>query len=236
MTPLETLTTQTLSNGQTVSLDRRGSTYFFRHESDTISTSNATDAGLILAEQVCHPIRGAKQPRILVACRGFGELAAGTLNVVIQKKGQIVIHDSDFVLRDWQINHFPDLHPAVIGEDSRVVSTSTPLPELLEEAPEGWHGIVADLDILAATNPNALDIFTTTKGLAKCAANLREGSLVGVTAAELDKKLINRMADAGLNPVTDSVPVATRARRSRMQTIIMAKRGEYRPQNARRRR
>jgi len=226
MLPLETLARHQTAHGDEISLDQRGSTIYYRHNQDAILASNALDAGLVMAELVCHPVRSARQPKILITSRGLGELTAGVLNVIIQKRGQIVIHDADPVYAQWQKEYLADLYPEQI-DDKRVVSTQTPLPELLESAEDGWHGIVVDLDSLAATNPKALPLFTTARGLAQCAANLREGSLIGVVAAEYDKKLFNLMGDANLKPTTDLLPVTAKARRSKMQKIILAQRGEY---------
>ncbi len=226
MLPLETLATHRTTFGDDISLDQRGNTLYFRHNQDAILVSNALDAGLVMAELVCHPVRSARQPKILVTSRGLGELTAGVLNVIIQKRGQIVIHDADPIYAQWQKEYLADLYPELL-DDKRIVSTQTPLLELLESVEDGWHGIVVDLDSLAATNPKALPLFTTTSGLAQCAANLREGSLIGVIASEFDKKLLNLMGDAGLKPTTDLLPVTAKARRSKMQTVILAQRGEY---------
>lgn len=234
MLPLETIATHKTASGLEISLDRRGDTTFFRCGQETLLSSNALDAGLVMAELVCHPVRSARQPKVLIASRGLGELAAGALNVIIQKRGQVIIHDADPVFAQWQREHLAELFPELL-ENNRIVCSSTDLHELIESAPEGWHGIAVDLDSLAATNPQALPLFTTTAGLSQVAANLREGSLVGVTSAEYDKKLLSKMGDAGLKPITDNLPVTAKARRSKLQIAILAQRGVYQEKNTKRR-
>lgn len=227
MKPVVALEEGKNSRGEPVSLDQRDGILHLRHGGMTALATDSHDADMILAETASQPMRPARQPRILVASRGFDAGVRGVQNVLTQSKAQIYVCPPERKLRDWWSTHITPLAPE---PDDRVITLKSSLSDFLEEVPEGLHAIVVNLDVLRATNPGDISLFTTGKGMARVAAALRNGGVLGIAEQDLDPALLKLASQHGLTAVTDSFPTSEKARKPRYQKVLLARKGHYKPQ------
>lgn len=228
MKPVTTLEEGQNSLGELIALDERDGILHLRHGGQTATLTSGDDADMAVAEVACQPMRPARQPRILIASRGFDAFTRGVCNVLGQQKLQLYVAPPEKRLHEWWSTH---VDARISEPDERIIPLRASLKDFFDDlGDDGLHAIVVNLDILRATNPGDVDLFTTDAGMANVAAALRNGGVLGISEIMLDPALLKLAGRHGLTAITESYPTSEKARKPRYQKVLIAKKGHYKPQ------
>lgn len=163
-----------------------------------------------LAKMACEPIRGRKQPRVLIGGLGMGF----TLRAALAELGpdaRVAVAELVPAVVAWARGPLAPLFGGCL-EDARVSLREIDVNEAIRSASSAYDAILLDVDngpegLTHPANERAYDL----QGLAAARAALRPGGVLAVWSAGPDKSFTQRLRKSGF----DATETTVRARGTR---------------------
>jgi spermidine synthase len=222
MKPQHTLGQASTPDGGEIVLYERDGAYFIRVNGLELMTSRAHGSEEDLARLALARVQ-RKEPKVLVGGLGMGFTLRAVLDAV-PKSARVMVAEILPAVVAWNRNELAHLAGAPL-EDPRVAIVERDVAEIITAGPSAFDAVLLDVD----NGPAALTVAENERlygpsGLAAVRRCLRPGGVLGVWSADPDKAFEKRLAKAGFNVSTETVP-ARRGAKGPKHTIFIAKRG-----------
>ncbi len=225
MKPLILLGETKLIDGRALELSRRDDTFFLRIEG-TPALSSAEDHALTEAtELVCAPLRPARQPKIFLAPLDLGAMSDAICTNLGQNKALFLVNDSTGKLSSW-IREQPDLKKRAKLDDERLSINTQSFSAAMSSEKE-WSGMLINLDLLDRIDPEEAKALKETSGLQRLYDSMVMGGLLVIIASDLNVRFEKTASRAGFDCTRERIPMSLKARRARLQTVWLLKKGSY---------
>lgn len=187
-----------------------------------------------LATLGCAPGRPARQPVVLIGGLGFGYTLASATRALPQKGAQFVVAEQTSAIVEWNQTHLRELHPQ-LWEDDRILVEPMPVQNLINENEEAFTAILLDVDNGPwAFQDEANEALYSLNGLQAAKRALKTGGVLAIWSVRHDKAFEKTLLKAGFEVTCEKVPATKKGKQNRFHTIWLAQKGEYQPQNRRR--
>ena len=222
MKPRLTLAESTLPDGTVLGLHEHDGRKYLQHESLQLAGPATAASERELGRIACAPFRPVKQPRIRIVGLGLGEVLAGAMETLPQKKGIFMIAEPWQIVVEWHRRFIPD-SPAIM--DSRV--------EIEEDAgPASFHqhdGTLNAVLLHADTAPSAekgRGLFEDRRWLAAVHGALQPGGLLAIASSRPGPNIERSLSRAGFEVVRHEIDATPNARRPRRHFLWLARKGK----------
>lgn len=219
MKPVEKLETDTLADGTIVELIKRDEHYFLLRDGIQVAGSFAHGSDDALAQLGVAPVARANQPLFLFDGINLGFVLAMALRAVPREKATFVVAEPHYTLCAWHEKHLKNLHGDIFFDDPRIEMEVIPLVDVARKSPNKFHGIFIKHthETLRLKMEDAADL----------AGALKSGSLLAISIARLDTRLIKTLQRAGFAVAWEFVPAAHKGKQAKLHTIILARKGRF---------
>lgn len=222
MKPRVTLAETTLADGSPLVLQEHdGRHYLLIHGQQLAGpATHAVDAEL--TRLACAPFRPARQPRILIVGLGLGHALAAAIEALPQKRATFLVAEPLAVLAAWHREHVADSPLA----DSRARLVADAGPAALASHAATLHAIVVQRDA-CPLNERRQPWTDDPRWLAQAYEALQTGGLLAISSAHPARDVTRRLQRAGFSVAEHLMPVSPLAKKSRMASIWLARKGKY---------
>lgn len=232
MKPYNKLAETLTPEGESLELYEHDGSYFISSNGQRLMTSLAHGSEEELARIACQPLRGAKQPKVLIGGLGMCFTLAAAVESLPQKGATFVVAELTEAILEWNQTYMKDMHPGLL-DDQRVIVKLKPVQKLMAEANSEYSAIMLDVD----NGPSAFhgennDSIYTIEGIHTAKNALKEGGILAVWSAYSDPKYTKLLRKADLDVSVIEVPAAHKGRKNRLHTIWLARKGDYISQNS----
>lgn len=232
MKPYNKLAETLTPEGESLELYEHDGSYFISSNGQRLMTSLAHGSEEELARMACQPLRGAKQPKVLIGGLGMCFTLSAAVESLPQKGATFVVAELTEAILEWNQTYMKDLHNGLL-DDPRVVVKIKPVQKIMAEANAEYGAIMLDVD----NGPSAFhgennDSIYTLEGIHMAKNALKEGGILAVWSAYSDPKYTKLLRKAGFDVSVVEVPAAHKGRKNRLHTIWLARKGEYISQNS----
>lgn len=175
-----------------------------------------------LARLACAPFRPARQPKLWLAGLGLGHMLAAATTELRQKRATFIVAEPTAALPEWHRQFLPG---SPFLTDERVVLEPDCGPAGLRRYQGVLHAVLLHLDA-SPTAPNNKPWVDERRWLAAAYEALQAGGLLAVAGSRGVPSLARRLRAAGFEVAEHVVPAVPGARRSRLQPIWLARKGQ----------
>jgi len=213
--------------GETLELHEHDEEFYISVNGENLMSTRSHGSEEELGRMACQPLRGARQPVVLIGGLGMGFTLQAVLESLPQSKAKVIVAEIIPEVVDWNKQHFDRFHPGLL-DDKRAVVKIGPVQQHLKGVSDAYHAILLDVD----NGPSAFsgkdnDSLYTIESLRRTYESLKLGGLLAVWSAYTDKAFTKRLKSAGFDVSEVAVPAAHKGRRRKVHTIWLAKKGKY---------
>ncbi|KQS03842.1 spermidine synthase [Sphingomonas sp. Leaf357] len=204
MHPVEVVDTAEIPGGGQLRLLRSGPEYSIRFGEDELMGSEAPQSEKALAT-LAHLRMGARRDRVLIGGLGMGFTLGAALNA-FPDSTKIVVAELVPQVVTWANGPLAHLFGNSLT-DPRVTLEIRDVHDVIAEAPEGFDGILLDVD----NGPDgfihvANDRLYCNWGLRSAHAALRPGGVLAIWSAYIDDAFVGRLEQCGFAVEQASIP------------------------------
>lgn len=222
MKPRIVLAESPLPGGGTLSLLEHDGRHYLQSEGIQVAGPGTRASERELARIACAPFRSARQPKIWISGLALGELLAGVVENLPQKRGIFIVAEAMEALAGWQREYFPQ---GPFAEDPRVQWVRDAGPKPLQEAAGSLHAVLFHADttpVPAGGKP----LYESERWLATVHAALQDGGLLGIASSRPLPGLERLLGRAGFEVARHEVDAAPNARRPRLHSVWLGRKGK----------
>jgi spermidine synthase len=222
MKPRITLAEATLPDGTVLELHEHDGRKYLQHGSVQLAGPVTRASERELGRIACAPFRPARQPKIWIVGLGLGEVLAGAMETLPQKRGTFFIGEPWKVVAEWHRKYIPE-SPAVT--DPRVEILSDVGATAFHEYEEALHAVLIHSDT-APLGERGRALFEDRRWLAGVHGALQSGGLLGIGSSRPLPMIERNLARAGFEVVRHEIDASPNARRSRRHFLWLARKGK----------
>lgn len=222
MKPRITLAETTLPDGSVLGIHEHDGRRYLQHGANQLAGPATRVSERELGRIGCAPFKPVRQPKVWMVGLGLGEVLAGAMESLLQKRGTFYVAETWPVVVQWHREFIPD-SPALT--DSRV--------EILNDSsPTGLHGFDGELHavlIHADTAPLAgktRGLHEDTRWLAAAHGALQPGGLLAIASSRPVPDIERKLSRAGFEVVRHEIDATPNARRPRRHFLWLARKGK----------
>jgi spermidine synthase len=221
MKPRLTLAETTLADGSVLGLHEHDGRKYLQHDSVQLAGPQTRASERELGRIACAPFKPVRQPLIWITGMGLGEVLAGVMETLPQKRATFLIGEPWPVLREWHRSFLPE-SPA--NSDPRVLVIPAADASAFHEYDQALHAVLihADTAPLAAGKP----MFEDRRWLAAVHSALQPGGLLGIASSRPVPQIERNLARAGFEVVRHEIDASPNARRPRRHFLWLARKGK----------
>ncbi|RYD64926.1 MAG: hypothetical protein EOP83_08560 [Verrucomicrobiaceae bacterium] len=222
MKPRITLAETTLPDGTVLGIHEHDGRRYLQHGANQLAGPATRISERELGRIGCAPFKPVRQPKVWMVGLGLGEVLAGAMESLLQKRGTFYVAETWPVVVQWHREFIPD-SPALT--DSRV--------EILNDSsPTGLHAFNGELHavlIHADTAPLAgktRGLHEDTRWLASAHGALQPGGLLAIASSRPVPDIERKLSRAGFEVVRHEIDATPNARRPRRHFLWLARKGK----------
>lgn len=222
MKPRITLAETTLPDGSVLGLHEHDDRKYLQHEVTQLAGPVTRASERELGRIGCAPFRPVKEPRIWIAGMALGEVLAGAMETLPQKKGRFIIAEPWKIVVDWHRQFIPD-SPSIT--DPRVEIVQDAGPAAFHEYQQTLNAVLIHADT-APQAEKGRALFEDRRWLAAVHGALQPGGLLGIASARPLPQIERNLARAGFEVVRHEIDATPNARRPRRHFLWLARKGK----------
>ena len=222
MKPRLTLAESTLPNGSVLGLHEHDGRRYLQIDGLQLAGPATRASERELGRIGCAPFRPVKQPKIWIAGLSLGEVLAGAMETLPQKRATFTIAEPWSVVRDWYPKFFPEA-PSL--QDPRVEIVSDAGPVAFHGYEESLNAVLIHADT-APVGDDGKPFHENPRWLASVHGALQEGGLLGIASARPIPQIERRLARAGFEIVRHEIDASPNARRPKRHFLWLARKGK----------
>lgn len=222
MKPRLTLAEATLADGTVLSLHEHDDRKYLQHGSIQLAGPQTRASERELGRIGCAPFKPVRQPLVWITGLGLGEILAGAMETLPQKRATFIIAEQWPVLKEWYREFLPD---SAALTDSRVKITNDPWATGFHEHEEALHAVLIHADT-APLGANGRGMFEDRRWLAAVHSALQPGGLLGIASARPVPMIERNLQRAGFEVVRHELDASPNARRPRRHFLWLARKGK----------
>ncbi|MEK7954107.1 hypothetical protein [Luteolibacter soli] len=222
MKPRITLAETTLPDGSVLGIHEHDGRRYLQLGANQLAGPATRVSERELGRIGCAPFKPVRQPKVWMVGLGLGEVLAGAMESLLQKRGTFYVAEAWPVVLQWHREFLPD-SPALT--DSRV--------EILKDSsPTGLHGFDGELHavlIHADTAPlagKARGLHEDNRWLAAAHGALQPGGLLAIASSRPVPDIERKLSRAGFEVVRHEIDATPNARRPRRHFLWLARKGK----------
>jgi len=222
MKPRITLAEVTLPDGTVLGIHEHDGRRYLQHGANQVAGPATRVSERELGRIGCAPFKPVRQPKVWMVGLGLGEVLAGAMESLLQKRGTFYVAEAWPVVVQWHREFIPE-SPALT--DSRV--------EILQDSgPTGLHGFDGELHavlIHADTAPlsgKTRGLHEDTRWLAAAHGALQPGGLLAIASSRPVPDIERKLSRAGFETVRHEIDATPNARRPRRHFLWLARKGK----------
>lgn len=222
MKPRLTLAEATLPDGTVLSMHEHDGQKYLQHGSIQLSGPQTRASERELGRIGCAPFKPARQPLVWITGMGMGEILAGAMETLPQKRATFLIAEQWPMVKEWHRQFLPD---SAAIHDSRVRITGESGATAFHEYDQALHAVLihADTAPLGAENR---PLFEDRRWLAAVHGALQPGGLLGIASARPVPMIERKLQRAGFEVVRHELDASPNARRPRRHFLWLARKGK----------
>ena len=222
MKPRLTLAETTLPDGTVLGLHEHDGRKYLQHGSIQLSGPATAASERELGRIACAPFRPVKQPTIWIMGLGLGEILAGAMETLPQKKGTFVIAERWMAIKEWHRRFIPE-SPAIT--DPRVVITEDTGPAIFHEHDGVLNAVLLHADT-APGGEKGRAVFEDRRWLAAVHGALQPGGLLGIASSRPVPNIERNLSRSGFEVIRHEIDASPNARRPRRHFLWLARKGK----------
>jgi spermidine synthase len=222
MKPRLTLAEATLPDGTVLSLHEHDGRKYLQHGSIQLAGPQTRASERELGRIGCAPFKPVRQPLVWITGMGLGEILAGAMETLPQKRATFVIAEPWPMVKEWHRQFLPD---SVALSDSRVRITGNADATAFHEYEEALHAVLIHADT-APLGANGKGMFEDRRWLAAVHSALQPGGLLGIASARPVPMIERNLQRAGFEVVRHELDASPLARRPRRHFLWLARKGK----------
>lgn len=219
MKPRLTLAEAILADGTVLGLHEHDGRRYLLHGSTQLAGPATRVSERELGRVACAPFKSVRQPRVWIAGLGLGEVVAGAMESLPQKRGTFLIAEPWAVIAEWHREFLP--RPGVT-DDPRVELLSDPGPTGLHDHDGELHAVLIHADT-APSAERGRGHFESPRWLAAAHGALQPGGVLGIASARPVPELERKLARAGFETARHEIDATPNARRPRRHFLWLAR-------------
>lgn len=219
MKPRRILAQTTLSDGITLELQEHDGRRYLVSNGIQISGPATKVSEHEMARLASIPFRPARQPRILLAGLGLGEVVTAIAEAVPQKRATFFVAEPSPGLVRWQREFFPD---AAFATDKRVVHQPDSDVSGLLVHQGGLHAILAHADTVPLTKSGSL-LLEDRRWLTAAHDALQFGGLLVVASSIRLPRYDRALARVGFKVAEEQIEANPGAKRPKYHFLWIAR-------------
>ena len=222
MKPRLTLAETTLPDGTVLGLHEHDGRRYLQHGAIQLAGPATRASERELGRIACAPFRPVRQPKVWLAGLGLGEVLAGAMETLLQKRATFHVAEPWPVIRQWHRDFLPD-SPAL--SDARVEMGTDAGPAGLHGFDGTLHAVLVHADTAPLGERNR-PLHEDNRWLAAAHGALQPGGLLGIASARPIPDIERRLARAGFETVRHEIDATPNARRPRRHFLWLARKGK----------
>ena len=222
MKPRHTLAEATLPDGSVLGLHEHDGRRYLQLDGIQLSGPATRASERELGRIGCAPFRPVKQPKIWIAGLGLGEVLAGAMETLPQKRATFMIAEPWPVVKEWYRRYFPEA-PSLM--DPRVEIHSDAGPVAFHGFEESLNAVLIHADT-APSGDRGKPLHEDTRWLASVHGALQAGGLLGIASARPIPQIEKRLGRAGYEIVRHEIDASPNARRPKRHFLWLARKGK----------
>jgi hypothetical protein len=222
MKPRITLAEVTLPDGTVLGIHEHDGRRYLQHGAIQLAGPATRVSERELGRIGCAPFKPVRQPKVWMVGLGLGEVLAGAMESLLQKRGTFYVAETWPVVVQWHREFIPD-SPALT--DSRV--------EIVQDAgPAGLHGFDGELHAVlihvdtAPLSGKSRGLHEDTRWLAAVHGALQPGGLLAIASSRPVPDIERKLSRAGFETVRHEIDATPNARRPRRHFLWLARKGK----------
>jgi len=222
MKPRLTLAETTLPDGTVLGIHEHDGRQYLQYGGIQLAGPATRATERELGRIGCQPFRPVKQPKIWIAGLALGEVLAGAMETIPQKKATFLIAEPWQILTGWHREFLPE---SAALTDPRVQI----LPDAGAATFHGYEEVLNAVLIHSDTAPlgdGGRALFDDRRWLAAVHGALQPGGLLGIASARPLPQIERNLARAGFETVRHEIDASPNARRPRRHFLWLARKGK----------
>ncbi|WP_193212719.1 hypothetical protein [Luteolibacter marinus] len=222
MKPRLTLAETTLPDGSVLGLHEHDGRRYLQLNGDQLAGPATRASERELGRIGCAPFRPVKQPKIWIAGLSLGEVLAGAMETLPQKRATFMVAEPWPVMKEWHRRFLPD--STCLG-DPRVELLGDVGPVAFHGFEETLHAVLVHADT-APAGDHGKPLHEDPRWLASVHGALQPGGLLGIASARPIPQIERRLARAGFEIVRHEIDSSPNARRPKRHFLWLARKGK----------
>lgn len=222
MKPRLTLAETTLPDGTVLGLHEHDGRRYLQYGGIQLAGAATRASEQELGRIACAPFRSVKEPKIWIAGLALGEVLAGVMETLPQKRATFLIAEPWPELIAWHREFMAD-SPAVT--DPRVQILPDAGPAVFHGFDQELHAVLVHTDT-APQAEKGRALFEDRRWLAAVHGALQPGGLLGIASARPLPQIERHLARAGFEVVRHEIDASPNARRPRRHFLWLARKGK----------
>ncbi len=211
-----------MPDGTVLGLHEHDGRRYLQHGGIQLAGPATRASELELGRIACAPFRSVKEPKIWIAGLALGEVLAGVMETLPQKRATFLIAEPWPELVGWHREFLPDC-PTVI--DPRVEILPDAGPAVFHRHEQDLHAVLVHTDT-APQAEKGRALFEDRRWLAAAHGALQPGGLLGIASARPLPQIERNLARAGFEVVRHEIDASPNARRPRRHFLWLARKGK----------
>lgn len=225
MKPRLTLAETTLPDGTVLGLHEHDGRRYLQYGGIQLAGPATRASERELGRTACEPFRPIKEPKIWIAGLALGEVLAGAMETLPQKRGAFLIAEPWSVLTEWHREFLPD-SPTIT--DSRVQILPDVGPSAFHGFEEVLHAVLLHADT-APLGERDRGLYENPRWLAAVHGALQPGGLLAIASARPLPQIERHLGRAGFETVRHEIDASPNARRPKRNFLWLARKGKSTP-------
>ncbi|MCW1883943.1 hypothetical protein OKA04_04335 [Luteolibacter flavescens] len=222
MKPRITLAETTLPDGTVLGLHEHDGRRYLQHGTNQLAGPVTRVSERELGRIGCAPFKPVRQPKVWIVGMGLGEILAGAMESLLQKRATFHIAEAWPVVVKW---HREFISESAALTDSRVEIHSDPGPEGLHAFAGELHAVLIHADTSPLWNKEK-GLHENTRWLAAVHGALQPGGLLAVASSRPVPDIERKLSRAGFETVRHEIDATPNARRPRRHFLWLARKGK----------
>ncbi len=222
MKPRVTLAETTLPDGSVLGIHEHDGRKYIQHEGVQLAGPATAASERELGRIACAPFRPVKQPRIRIIGLGLGEILAGAMETLPQKKGLFTVSEPWPVIAEWHRRFLPE-SPAIA--DPRVEIAADPGATSFHQEEGSLHAVLLHADT-APSGDRGRGLYEDRRWLAAVHGALQAGGLLAIASSRPVPEIERRLSRSGFEVVRHEIDASPNARRPRRHFLWLARKGK----------